>query len=741
MLESAEIGHKVSKAAYAREEPRLREALLNAQYDLAQSGRGPVLLIISGVEGGGRGETANQLTAWMDPRHIRVIAFGPRTPEEEARPPAWRYWRALPAKGKVGIFMNAWYSEMLAARLRGKIDDGELHLRMAAIRQHERMLTDEGVDPAQVLDPPVEGRPEAAARASSTATRAPAGASRATTGPARASTPSRTTCGNTCCGRPPPAKRRGRRRGHRRAIPQPVGRQDPARGHAADTRREEVIPSPKHAPTPTAPAVIDNVKLIRDLDLTKKVSPKEYERGVERFQGKLAKLTRNKRFADHSLVLVFEGADAAGKGGAIRRVTAALDARQYVTVPIAAPTDEERVHPYLWRFWRQVPPRGGIVIFDRSWYGRVLVERVEGLLRGHRLDARLRRDQPVRGAADHGRRGRREVLAADQRGRAASPLPGAREDGLQAFQDHGRGLAQPHEVECLRSGAGRRRRSHQHRNRAVDAGRGRGQALCAAQDPEDDRRGGSRRRLAERAVAARTRAGNFGADRRDLSEPARGSRAATCRPSGRTCCAVPPCPSGASASTRPTATSGTSTGSTPAGARAGAPLVVLFHGLEGSSDSHYARALLRGARRARLARRGAPFSRLQRGTEPAAARLSLRRPRGSAGDAGRDPRPRRAADRRLRGRRVGRRQRAAQLAGARGPRCGARRRRGGRGVHAARPHRRGRRDRPGPEPDLHAQFPEHAEAEEPRAWRSAFRACSTRPGSGARARCTSSTMP
>ena len=78
------------------------------------------------------------------------------------------------------------------------------------------------------------------------------------------------------------------------------------------------------------------------------------------------------------MILGFEGSDAAGKGSAIRRVTGALDARQYVTVPIAAPTDEEKLYPYLWRFWRNVPPRGGITIFDRTWYGRVLVERVEG---------------------------------------------------------------------------------------------------------------------------------------------------------------------------------------------------------------------------------------------------------------------------------------------------------------------------------------------------------------------------
>jgi polyphosphate kinase 2 (PPK2 family) len=78
------------------------------------------------------------------------------------------------------------------------------------------------------------------------------------------------------------------------------------------------------------------------------------------------------------MILVFEGADAAGKGGAIRRLTAALDARDYQVISVAAPTDEERAHPYLWRFWRHLPGTGKVTIYDRSWYGRVLVERVEG---------------------------------------------------------------------------------------------------------------------------------------------------------------------------------------------------------------------------------------------------------------------------------------------------------------------------------------------------------------------------
>ena len=80
------------------------------------------------------------------------------------------------------------------------------------------------------------------------------------------------------------------------------------------------------------------------------------------------------------MAIVFEGSDAAGKGGAIRRVTGALDARYWRVVPIAAPTEEEHAQPYLWRFWRRLPRRGNVIIFDRSWYGRVLVERVEGFL-------------------------------------------------------------------------------------------------------------------------------------------------------------------------------------------------------------------------------------------------------------------------------------------------------------------------------------------------------------------------
>jgi polyphosphate kinase 2 (PPK2 family) len=135
----------------------------------------------------------------------------------------------------------------------------------------------------------------------------------------------------------------------------------------------------KRAVTLSAPPVspIDNPKLVRDLDLTQRLDKAQYETKREKLQGALNALVRDRRFRKRSLILVFEGSDAAGKGGAIRRLTAALDARQSGIVPVAAPTEEERAQPYLWRFWRHVPRQGRVAIFDRSWYGRVLVERVE----------------------------------------------------------------------------------------------------------------------------------------------------------------------------------------------------------------------------------------------------------------------------------------------------------------------------------------------------------------------------
>jgi len=120
------------------------------------------------------------------------------------------------------------------------------------------------------------------------------------------------------------------------------------------------------------------MSILGALDMAVTLPRKRFPEQLEQYQGRLNRLQRRAAARGVSTIVVFEGWDAAGKGGAIRRVTGALDARDYQVVPIAAPTDEERAHHYLWRFWRHLSRAGRVTIFDRSWYGRVLVERVEG---------------------------------------------------------------------------------------------------------------------------------------------------------------------------------------------------------------------------------------------------------------------------------------------------------------------------------------------------------------------------
>jgi polyphosphate:AMP phosphotransferase len=139
--------------------------------------------------------------------------------------------------------------------------------------------------------------------------------------------------------------------------------------------RVPIFHEPGSVPTSAA-----RVNVLEHLDHNAKLSKSDYDTQILALQNRLAQLVRDKTFKKRALALVFEGMDAAGKGGAIRRVTRAIDARQFDVMPVSAPTPAESSRPYLWRFWRRVPRRGRIAIFDRSWYGRVLVERVEKLI-------------------------------------------------------------------------------------------------------------------------------------------------------------------------------------------------------------------------------------------------------------------------------------------------------------------------------------------------------------------------
>ncbi|WP_269533338.1 polyphosphate:AMP phosphotransferase [Chitinimonas sp. BJYL2] len=375
MFEAAELGHHISKEDYRTQLPALRQALLEAQYELKEKPDFPLVILINGVDGAGKGETVNLLNEWMDPRLIDTHAFGEPGPEALAHPTMWRYWQVLPAKGRIGILFGSWYTPPILDRVSGAIGDTALDNAVDDIVRFETMLASEGVQLLKFWFHLGKSQQRARLKAleKDPLTRWRVGdrdwehfkhydefvaiSERVLL--------------RTSTGTAPWVVVDGEDERYRSLT---VGK---LLLEALRTRLDRTsAPIPPAVPPLLAP--IDGIRVLDRLQLDQPLEKSQYTEELERWQGRLNQLSRDPRFAQHSLVAVFEGNDAAGKGGAIRRVTGALDARHYHVIPVAAPTEDERAQPYLWRFWRRLPKRGTFALFDRSWYGRVLVERIEG---------------------------------------------------------------------------------------------------------------------------------------------------------------------------------------------------------------------------------------------------------------------------------------------------------------------------------------------------------------------------
>jgi len=375
MFESAELGHKTAKADYEAAEPGLRAELLDAQFDLLEQKQFAVVVLINGIDGAGKGETVNLLNEWMDPRHIQTWAFDSPTSEEAERPFMWRFWRALPPKGRIGILFGNWYTQPIRERVDKLGKRAELDQRLDEINRFETMLVREGVLLIKLWfhlsRDGQKKRLKALEKDPRTRWRVTAQDWRYYDLYDRYREVAEHALRHTSSGEAPWLIVDGSDE-HFRALL--VGR---TLLQALRKRLDLARNWHPRVMAPPLPPPLDGRNLLNALQLRQALDKKGYAELLERYQGRLALLTRAEAFRNRSLVLVFEGADAAGKGGAIRRVTAAMDARRYRIIPIAAPTEEERAQPYLWRFWRHLPRQGRVAIFDRSWYGRVLVERVE----------------------------------------------------------------------------------------------------------------------------------------------------------------------------------------------------------------------------------------------------------------------------------------------------------------------------------------------------------------------------
>ena len=391
MFEAAELGRKVSSAEYKSRVPALREELLGVQDRLRDARQPSVIILFGGVDGAGKSESVNLLNEWMDPRWLQTRAYGQPSDEERERPEYWRFWRDLPPKGRIGFFLSAWYSRPLVDRVHRRLSRAEFGARLDEIVDFERGLTDDGAlilkfwmhlgkqsqkDRLKKLQKDVltrwrvtreqwdnwklYGRFIDAAEEMITRTSL-ANAPWTIVEGADERYRSLTVATNI---RDAIHKRLGEGTGNSGAAPpsiaQAKGRKAPA---LPKTRRSGILSQPT---------------ILSKLDMSQRADQTKYRTKLEQLQGQLNTLHRKAQRRGVSTILVFEGWDAAGKGGAIRRLTAAIDARACQVIPIAAPTEEERAQHYLWRFWRHLARRGRVTIFDRSWYGRVLVERVEG---------------------------------------------------------------------------------------------------------------------------------------------------------------------------------------------------------------------------------------------------------------------------------------------------------------------------------------------------------------------------
>ncbi|MBT3347806.1 MAG: polyphosphate:AMP phosphotransferase [Thiotrichales bacterium] len=389
MFRTAELGRKVGKKEYKERALILRQQLLEMQQKLNSRDKNPLIIVFAGVDGAGKGETVNLLNEWMDPRWITTRAYDTPTQEERERPEYWRFWRDLPANGKIGLYLSSWYSRPVLDRVKGNISLSEYDEQLQQIISFENSLVDDG---AIILKFWMHLSKGAQKVRFTTLEKDPKQSWRVTKQDWKhwkkydkfLSAAERVIMRTSTGGSPWHIIEGGDANYRSLTVGEMIlesvdkkllhlEQRDAARLNNPNFSERESDSST----TITTNANQSSTTLLSSLDMSNMLSKKDYKQELIKQQGILNKLHRKALAKGISTLLLFEGADAAGKGGAIRRITAALDARNVQVIPIAAPTDEEKAHHYLWRFWRHLSRAGRFTIFDRSWYGRVLVERVE----------------------------------------------------------------------------------------------------------------------------------------------------------------------------------------------------------------------------------------------------------------------------------------------------------------------------------------------------------------------------
>ncbi|OPZ22954.1 MAG: Thymidylate kinase [candidate division BRC1 bacterium ADurb.BinA364] len=381
MLETLDLTRSVSKSEFKDVMPDLEIRLGNLQREAKDAGI-PVLVVFEGWDAAGKGTLINELLLAMDPRGFVVHPYKSASEEERLRPYLWRFWTKLPERGRIAIFDRSWYGRVLVERVEKLVPKSVWSRAYDDIRSFERQLAD---DRAAIVKFFLHISPSEQKKRFKKLENNPATAWRVNKDD---------------------WKRHRQYGDYLEAVEEMLARTDAdfapwtvveahdrrfaivkvfqtviaALEGALRDRRGRAAPTESRRESDPLPINVSS-SILGQIDLTLSLEREAYEKELRLCQARLRELEHEVYRRRIPVVIVYEGSDAAGKGGNIKRLVRGMDPRGYEVIPIAAPNDTEKAHHYLWRFWRSLPKGGHIAIFDRSWYGRVLVERVEGFCR------------------------------------------------------------------------------------------------------------------------------------------------------------------------------------------------------------------------------------------------------------------------------------------------------------------------------------------------------------------------
>lgn len=377
MLEKIDLSKKVDKKTYRRVMDEAEEKLGLLQRECKDAGI-PVILVFEGMGAAGKGVQINRLIQALDPRGFDVYACDRPTEDEQMRPFLWRYWTKTPAKGRIAVFDRSWYRSVQVDRFDGLTREDRLGDAYQDILSFEKQLCDDGTvimkfflyidkDEQKKRFKKLEGSKETSWRVTEEDWNRNKDFDRYLKMNEEMLEKTDTDYAPWVI-----IEAVDKDYAALKIVSTVMDRLE----YELEHRRPEDEKTAQRQESKTRERFKNGV--LSGIDLSKSLTEEEYKTRLKKLQKRLAELHSELYRLRIPVVIGFEGWDAGGKGGAIKRLTSNLDPRGYRVNPTAAPNDIEKVHHYLWRFWNSVPKAGHIAIFDRTWYGRVMVERIEG---------------------------------------------------------------------------------------------------------------------------------------------------------------------------------------------------------------------------------------------------------------------------------------------------------------------------------------------------------------------------